>query len=172
MRKLCLRLPVSRQGKEYQIIMEKTEIPVIDVIIPAYRPDDSFHKLIRLLLEQSVKPHHIYVLQTIEDGEQVMEPLDQRMTVHAIPKREFDHGATRDYGARLAGEGFGEKIPQHYLLFMTQDAVPAGTDLLERLVKPFMMTGLRSPMPDSWREKALICWNASPGFIIIRRRIR
>ena len=42
-----------RQGKEYQIIMEKTEIPVIDVIIPAYRPDDSFHKLIRLLLEQS-----------------------------------------------------------------------------------------------------------------------
>ena len=86
-----------RQGKEYQIIMEKTEIPVIDVIIPAYRPDDSFHKLIRLLLEQSVKPHHIYVLQTIEDGEQVLQPLDQRMSVHPVPKKEFDHGATRDY---------------------------------------------------------------------------
>lgn len=137
MRKLCLRIPVSRQRKEYQIIMEKTEIPVIDVIIPAYRPDDSFRKLIRLLLEQSVKPHHIYVLQTIEDGETVMQPLDQRMTVHPILKKEFDHGTTRDYGARLAAEGFVEKIPQHYLLFMTQDAVPAGTDLLERLVKPF-----------------------------------
>ena len=117
--------------------MEKTEIPVIDVIIPAYRPDDSFRKLIRLLLEQSVKPHHIYILQTIEDGETVMKPLDQRMTVHPVLKKEFDHGATRDYGARLAAEGFVEKIPQHYLLFMTQDAVPAGTDLLERLVKPF-----------------------------------
>ncbi len=126
-----------RQGKEYQIIMEKTEIPVIDVIIPAYRPDDSFHKLIRLLLEQSVKPHHIYVLQTIEDGEQVLQPLDQRMSVHPVPKKEFDHGATRDYGAGLAVKDIGDDISQHYILFMTQDAVPAGTELLERLVKPF-----------------------------------
>ena len=96
-----------RQGKEYQIIMEKTEIPVIDVIIPAYRPDDSFHKLIRLLLEQSVKPHHIYVLQTIEDGEQVMQPLDQRMSVHPVPKKEFDDtgcGSGRNRAVRAVGE--------------------------------------------------------------------
>ena len=75
-----------RQGKEYQIIMEKTEIPVIDVIIPAYRPDDSFHKLIRLLLEQSVKPHHIYVLQTIEDGEQVYIRFRKRNLIMVPPE--------------------------------------------------------------------------------------
>ena len=45
--------------------MEDQNKPVIDVIIPAYRPDDSFQKLIGLLQEQTVKPHHIYVLHQL-----------------------------------------------------------------------------------------------------------
>ena len=49
--------------------MEDQNKPVIDVIIPAYRPDDSFQKLIGLLQEQTVKPHHIYVLQTMGEGD-------------------------------------------------------------------------------------------------------
>lgn len=67
--------------------MEDQNKPVIDVIIPAYRPDDSFQKLIGLLQEQTVKPHHIYVLQTMGEGDELMQPMNSDMTVHSVAKR-------------------------------------------------------------------------------------
>ena len=117
--------------------MDKEKTPVIDVIIPAYKPDNSFKKLLKLLQEQTVRPHHIYILQTVEDGELPMEPDGNMISVHPVRRQEFDHGATRDYGARLADGDSPETLGQHYILFMTQDAVPAGNDLLEQLLKPF-----------------------------------
>ena len=117
--------------------MEDQNKPVIDVIIPAYRPDDSFQKLIGLLQEQTVKPHHIYVLQTMGEGDELMQPMNSDMTVHSVAKKDFDHGATRDYGARLAAEGNQAASDRHYILFMTQDAVPANTHLIETLAKAF-----------------------------------
>ena len=117
--------------------MEDHNKPVIDVIIPAYRPDDSFQTLIGLLQEQTVKPHHIYVLQTMGEGDELMQPMNSDMTVHSVAKKDFDHGATRDYGARLAAEGNQAASDRHYILFMTQDAVPANTHLIETLAKAF-----------------------------------
>ena len=117
--------------------MEDQNKPVIDVIIPAYRPDDSFQKLIGLLQEQTVKPHHIYVLQTMGEGDELMQSMNSDMTVHSVAKKDFDHGATRDYGARLAAEGNQAASDRHYILFMTQDAVPANTHLIETLAKAF-----------------------------------
>lgn len=48
---------------------------------------------------------------------------------HDIRAADFGHGRTRNFAARLAR---GE-----ILLFLVQDAVPAGTDLIDRLVAPF-----------------------------------
>jgi rhamnosyltransferase len=48
--------------------------------------------------------------------------------VHEIPPLEFNHGATRNLGARLSG---GET-----LVFLSQDAEPVGSDWLARLVAP------------------------------------
>lgn len=45
----------------------------------------------------------------------------------AVKKEEFDHGKTRHLGA--------EKSDADYLLFMTQDAVPADVYVIERLVE-------------------------------------
>jgi rhamnosyltransferase len=47
--------------------------------------------------------------------------------VEPIAAREFDHGATRNLGARLARGG--------HVLFLTQDAIPAGADFARRLVE-------------------------------------
>lgn len=52
-----------------------------------------------------MKPHHIYVLQTMGEGDELMQPMNSDMTVHSVAKKDFDHGATRDYGARLAAGG-------------------------------------------------------------------
>ena len=50
------------------------------------------------------------------------------MRVERIPPAEFGHGRTRNRAARLARG--------RLLVFLVQDATPAGPDLLERLVAP------------------------------------
>lgn len=50
------------------------------------------------------------------------------VALHAIAPQEFGHGRTRNLGARLA------RAP--VLVFLVQDAVPAGRDFLARLTAP------------------------------------
>jgi len=66
--------------------------------------------------------------------------------VHEIRPAEFDHGETRNLGARLAS---GDA-----LVFLNQDALPADEHLLENLVGPFAdpsvaaVYGRQIPRPD------------------------
>ena len=105
--------------------MEKT----IDIVIPAYKPGKEFQELLRRLLKQSVLPGHIFILQTLEDGDAPMKSQDERIIVYPVAKKEFDHGKTRAYGAGLS--------KADYVLFMTQDAMPADDELLSSLLKGF-----------------------------------
>lgn len=50
-----------------------------------------------------------------------------------ISPTKFDHGGTRNIGARLAAEQAAE-----ILVFMTQDAIPADKDWLEKLTAPII----------------------------------
>lgn len=100
---------------------------MIDVVIPVYQPGQEFQKLLGRLMKQTVEISHIWLLQTIgQDGDPVMQPQDDRITVIPVLQSEFDHGGTRDLGA---GQSQSE-----YILFMTQDAMPADTHLLENLL--------------------------------------
>lgn len=120
--------------------MEHSKSEIINVIIPVYKPDETFHKLIEKLLRQTVPPAHIFLLQTIEEkGEPLLEVKEDIISVHPVLKQEFDHGATRDYGAKLAKASVEEKQADErdYLLFMTQDAMPEDEQLFEQLLVPF-----------------------------------
>lgn len=115
--------------------MNKEE-PVIDVFIPVYNPDEKFSKLMDRLMKQSVSPAHIYLLHTIESPAvdistfyKPEEGFKGKILEVPIDKSDFDHGGTRAYGARLSDAEF--------LLFMTQDAVPASPDLLMHLLERF-----------------------------------
>ena len=111
--------------------MDTKQNPTIDVIIPVYKPDENFQKLIKRLMNQTVVPNHIFILQTIDkEGDRLVHPEDAKISVHPVLKPHFDHGATRDFGAGLS--------KADYLLFMTQDAMPADSHLLECLLAPFM----------------------------------
>lgn len=50
-------------------------------------------------------------------------------TVHVIPQREFDHGATRDFAI--------ERTTGDVVVLLVQDAVPADEHWLDELVAPF-----------------------------------
>ena len=108
---------------------------LIDVIIPTYKPDHTFKRLVEMLEKQTVKINKIIVMNT---EEKYMEALHigtrflaehKNLSIFHLSKKEFDHGKTRNRGA--------SKSEADILVFMTQDAVPADEYLIENIIKPF-----------------------------------
>lgn len=103
----------------------------VDVIIPAYKPNQSFLRLIEKLETQTVPVRRIIVMNTEEKyfeqliyGTKFLEQ-HRRVTVTHLSKKEFDHGRTRAGGvARSDADVF---------VMMTQDAMPADHTLIEAL---------------------------------------
>ncbi len=104
----------------------------LDLIIPTYLPDQKLDLLLERIRKQTVQPNRILLLNTIVDGrEDIVDCYIEKydVEVHPIQKKDFDHGGTRHYGAELSDAD--------YLMFMTQDAVPTDTKLIENLMKGF-----------------------------------
>ena len=108
----------------------------VDVIIPIYKVGDDFAGMLEKLYHQTKQPKHIYLLQTIEkkneklfDKKVCSDGLADIISVHPIKKADFDHGATRAYGALMA--------KSEYVMFMTQDAVCYDDYVIENLLKAF-----------------------------------
>lgn len=101
----------------------------VDVIIPAYKPGEEFQKLIKKLMRQTILPQNIFILQTMVEGYPLIQSKEEAIHVYPVQKSEFDHGKTRAYGAGLS--------KADYILFMTDDAMPADPYLIEHLLKGF-----------------------------------
>ena len=118
----------------------------VDVVIPTYRPDEKFHMLMRMLRRQTYPIHKIIVMNTGEvlpEEEHFRRHLRQEkaeympaLEVYHLKKVNFDHGGTRNMGASFSSADI--------CVFMTQDAVPEDSFLIERLVEPF--AGIKRPM--------------------------
>lgn len=107
--------------------MNRTDI---DVVIPVYRPDERLHRLLLALMRQTVRPDRILLVNTEEAlfDDACLEGTQNVEVVH-IRKSEFDHGGTRHMAAMMLQGAF--------LLFLTQDAVPADEHLVEMLYRAF-----------------------------------
>lgn len=102
----------------------------IDVVIPVYKPDQRLRRLLLQLTRQTVKPDEILLVNTEREffDEACVDGIDHVRVIH-IRKNEFDHGGTRHMAAT--------ELQGAFLLFLTQDAVPADEFLIERLHRPF-----------------------------------
>lgn len=106
------------------------EKKTVDVIIPVrLNPDEKLQKILDRLEKQTHPVERIIVINTDEAGFPKNLRWPANMEVYHIAPEEFDHGATRDMAAR--------KSTADLMLFMTQDAVPADTHLVEYLAKAF-----------------------------------
>ena len=107
--------------------MRDTEI---DVVIPVYKPDEKLRRLLLQLAEQTRKPHRILLVNTERElfDDSYLEAPGNIEVIH-IKKEEFDHGGTRHMAAEMLHGAF--------LLFLTQDAVPADSVLIENLSTAF-----------------------------------
>ena len=108
----------------------------VDIIIPTYKPDDTFCLLLQKLQEQTFVIHELILVNTEEalwneavrkyPIEQIRKELPFSSRIFHMTRENFDHG-----GARNMGAGYSEA---DILIFMTQDAVPADERLVEHLV--------------------------------------
>ena len=100
----------------------------VDVVIPTYRPDGRLEELLKRLGKQSCPIRHIYVINTRSDRfPEDVEHIPGVIVSH-IDQEDFDHGATRNLGFSMSDA----KI----VVFMTQDAMPADSRLIENLIEP------------------------------------
>lgn len=106
----------------------------VDVIVPVYRPDKKFSRLLQMLQKQTWPVRHIIIMNTErsywkDEGYHGIPGLE----VHHLTRTEFDHGATRNLGAWYAEADI--------MVFMTDDAVPQDEYLIERLVEALSWQG-------------------------------
>ena len=112
--------------------------PVVDVIVPVYRPDDKFYKLLQQLKQQTWPVHRIILMNTEkkfwDEFWKTREGLNmENLEVHHISKAEFDHGGTRNQGVSYS--------EADVIVLMTDDAVPEDDHLIANLVKGFQRKG-------------------------------
>lgn len=109
------------------------------VLVPVYKPDKKFRQLIKRLNAQTRMPDRIVLMITVQEGETEKEAKAKVLRLvggneipieyHFVPKSAFDHGGTRNAGMAFCDTD--------YVICMTEDAVPAGSGMVEALLAPF-----------------------------------
>lgn len=105
----------------------------VDVVIPVYKPGKELFLLLDRLLAQTVPVNHIWLANTeklffdrLVQGTSFWEKYGSVVSVFHVTRKEFDHGGTR----HLAVEYSDAAV----FVMLTQDAVPADGQLLEKLL--------------------------------------
>lgn len=112
----------------------------VDIIIPVYKPDNTFFELIDMLEKQTHSVHKIIIMNTEEKyfeklvyGKRFVENY-HNIEVYHLSKKEFDHGRTRNKGVK--------KSDADIFIMMTQDAIPVDYELVEKLVQALKQPGV------------------------------
>lgn len=109
----------------------------VDVIIPVYRPGEKFRKVLSRLERQSYPVQKIILMNTGEEyWDKSFVQGFSNVEVHHLEKQDFDHGGTRAEAARLSHADI--------MVFMTQDAMPYDSKLIEELVKALEMEDVKT----------------------------
>ncbi len=117
-------------------IIGMTQNPKVDVIIPAYKPTESFIRLVEMLEKQTYPVNKIIIINTEEQYYTALlynNPIDKaydNIHVTHISKREFNHGRTRREGIL--------KSDAPIFVMMTDDAVPKNEEMIEKLINPLI----------------------------------
>ena len=103
----------------------------VQIIIPVYNPDKKFPRLLEALREQNYEDYKLLIIDSGDKDNYTDYIRDwARAEVKKIPSAEFNHGGTRQLGVDLHPQA-------DIYVFLTQDAIPAAADSLEKLVGVF-----------------------------------
>lgn len=103
----------------------------IEVVIPTYNGGKKFCQVAEMLKQQvGITPNDVLIIDSSSSDQTVQVAENAGFRVQIINKKDFGHGKTR----RMAAE----QSTAEYIVFMTQDAIPASNDSIIQLCKPLM----------------------------------
>lgn len=132
----------------------------VSLIIPTLNAEKFIEDLLTRLTGQSRSLDEIVVVDSSSEDRTADIVKDFKashptVSLHTIDRRDFNHGLTRDTALREWTNG-------EYVLFMSQDAIPANESYVENLLAPFadprvgVVSGRQLPKPDARRFERLI----------------
>lgn len=128
--------------------------PSVSLVIPTLNAAKDIGQLLERLKNQSHPLDEILVIDSSSDDDTAAIARQYGVRVYVIPRSDFDHGGTR-HKAFLMTE-------TDYVLFMTQDGLPANEDYVENLIEPFcdktiaMVSGHQLPRTDARAFEKLV----------------
>lgn len=100
------------------------------VVIPARNAGNLVAPMVAALKAQSVRPLEVLVVDSASGDGSPEQFRAAGFRVHAIRVADFDHGGTRNLALALVDSRAAAVV------FLTQDAIPAGPHALARLLRP------------------------------------
>src|SRR4030095_16264066 len=97
--------------------------------IPTLNAEKQLPKLIQSIQDQTQQPEKIWIIDSSSTDATVQIAKAAGWNVHIIPRKEFNHGHTRNLFMELE---YGEVY-----LYLTQDAVPGDSSTFKRLLEVF-----------------------------------
>jgi rhamnosyltransferase len=102
----------------------------VSIIIPSLNGGEDLLKSLKVIFSQKTKKKfEVILIDSGTEPAQIKELKEFPITWIPISKRDFNHGLTRDLGAKSASGNF--------LIFLNQDAIPANENWLDQMVDPF-----------------------------------
>ena len=109
-----------------RVSVNSAEMRTVAVVLPTLNAAAFLPQLIDTLSRQSLRPKAIVLVDSSSTDGTAELARAAGWIVEVIPRQSFRHGATRHYATGLVGADV--------YVFLTQDALPAADDSVERLV--------------------------------------
>jgi rhamnosyltransferase len=102
----------------------------VGLIVPTLNAGSLWNSWLKVVDQQTRKPDFLLVIDSSSSDDTVVLARVYDFEVRVIPKSEFNHGGTRQWGV--------ERLPEaDIIVFLTQDALLAAPDAIERLLAAF-----------------------------------
>lgn len=102
----------------------------VGLIVPTLNAGSLWESWLKAFEHQTRKPDCLLVIDSSSSDDTVALARAQGFDVQVIPKAEFNHGGTRQFGVDVLSE-------LDIIVFLTQDALLADPDAIERLFDAF-----------------------------------
>ena len=106
----------------------------VTVVIPTLNAERYMPELLSRIHSQTLQPCEIIVVDSSSDDRTADICRDDDVTFICIKREDFDHGRTRDMAVRCSRGDF--------VVFFSQDALPADSECLERLTAKLGQDGI------------------------------
>lgn len=103
----------------------------VGLIIPTLNAGSLWESWLKAFAQQTRKPDYLLVIDSSSSDGTVALARAQGFEVQVISKSEFNHGGTRQFGVNMLPE-------MDIIVFLTQDALLAKPDAIERLLAAFV----------------------------------